>query len=106
MLALWKDKNIYEKHFDELNNVIKFCKKKSIPTVVILFPIPGIDRELNDSFLVPVENLFRKEKMPVLNLSDLLYSLPLKKCILSSTDMHPSPFFHNLIAEKLYSLLL
>ncbi|MBN1384966.1 MAG: SGNH/GDSL hydrolase family protein [Elusimicrobia bacterium] len=104
-VSSYKDKEILKEHFADLSRILKFCKKNNVSLIVMMIPYLH-DLEKTESFTMPIGRFFRGKGIPVIDVSDIIRKIPLRKRIVSYNDPHPSVMVHRLMAEEIYRILV
>ncbi|MEQ8191476.1 MAG: SGNH/GDSL hydrolase family protein [Candidatus Eremiobacterota bacterium] len=105
MKHIYRNKNIINLHLQDLQKFVDFSNNKSVPLAVIIFPYMQ-DVKGSKIFIDPIRDFFKKEKVPVLDISDFTGDIPGEKLVVSKKDFHPNEYTNKIVADKLYEFLI
>ncbi|MDJ0958527.1 MAG: SGNH/GDSL hydrolase family protein [Arenicellales bacterium] len=91
-------------HFADLGMFVKYSIDCKVPLLAIIFPFLG-DIEGSSLFTEPVGEYFNDQKVPVINVIDILQDISLSKRVVNLNDPHPSTTLHRRVAEAILERL-
>jgi hypothetical protein len=91
-------------HFSDLNQLIRFCKQYNIKLAVVLFPFLS---KMEDSsiYLPTMQQYFKEQGVPTINLYHLLQQLPEHERIVHAKNHHPSEKAHAITAQTIHRFM-
>ncbi|HEX5050518.1 MAG TPA: SGNH/GDSL hydrolase family protein [Planctomycetota bacterium] len=98
--AAMADKEVLQRHLQELEKFCAYATERGIPLVVVVFPCLQ-DLALGRSLTAPVERMFTAHDVPIVDVATLVESMDPADRTANHQDAHPSPRVHRLVADAL-----
>lgn len=107
-LAQYQNRQVLEKHKQDIAGFIKDLKENNQKVIVIIFPFvhligpnyPAVQAHQQ------INEIFKENEVIVIDLLEVLKTYDPKTLIASRFDPHPNEFVHTLAAERLYQQIL
>ncbi len=105
LLSSYDDPEIWWLHQQELLSIYEGTQAEQIPLLVVVFPSMVY---VEDSQIITerILDLYEKQGVPTVDVSDLIQDVPPDDRLASSVDAHPSELVHRLVAETLYDMFV
>jgi hypothetical protein len=104
-LSIYNEPDSWWIYKQQLSTLIEGARAQKIPLLVVVFP--SMDSPTESQVVTKrVIKFLAENKVPVLDVADLIQGIPTKELMVSSTDAHPSELVHSLVAEELYNRLV
>jgi hypothetical protein len=102
----YNDPDIWWLHQQELLTIYQGAASERVRLIVVVFP--GLtDIEGSRELTSKVVNLFEERGVPTLDVAELIGDdVPIKRLVVNPWDAHPSKWVHQLVAERLYELVV
>ncbi|KKS43941.1 MAG: hypothetical protein UV05_C0016G0004 [candidate division CPR1 bacterium GW2011_GWA2_42_17] len=105
LVDTFQDPEILSAHLYDIKRILLLSQERSIPVVVVLFPFLT-DPQKSLFYTTLLKNFFDSQKIPVVNVDELIQDIPLEQRVVNKTDLHPSALVHKRVAEELYKTLV
>jgi hypothetical protein len=103
LFSSYRNPEILKAHLSDLKKFVDFARLGGSKLFVLLFPYDLRDLEGTKSYVQPVKDEFLAENVPVLDVSEIATAIRPSDRTVNSSDGHPSPALHRLIAESFYA---
>lgn len=106
-IKLYQDPQTWANHTRTLQTIIDYTRKNQQKLIVVIFPyldFVGQNPYPANQVHQKLVDFFQKQDIPVIDLYPILKDYPQELLKASKYDIHPSPFVHNIVAEKLAEL--
>lgn len=101
----YNNPKIWWLHQQELLTIYNGAASEHVKLLVVVFP--GLtDVARSREVTSKVVDFFRERGTPVLDVSDLVEGVPVKQRVANSLDAHPSEWVHQVVADRLYEMVL
>lgn len=102
---LYKNHKIFSQHKNDLKLFLSYSNENSIQLVVVVFPfLTDLDMS-NAMYVNDIVNYFKKNKVPVINVSELVKNISVTERIINNSDAHPSRKVNAIVANELIKIL-
>lgn len=107
-LSAYLDESVYSQHLQNIYQFVLLSREESIPLVVILFPETWDETiEFSEAYAnKPIEAFLQREGIPVLDLYNIVKSIPVRDRVVNDNDAHPSELVHQKVADALGDFLM
>jgi lysophospholipase L1-like esterase len=110
LVALYNDKESFNKHMDDLSQLFQDIKKMEAQPIFVLLPFPHMwkifPKETGDNIYNRIKEAVAKSGIPVIDLSYIEEKYTLAEFQVSSFDGHPNEKMHAEFAEAIYQWLV
>ena len=112
LVDAYNNEDVFSRHKNDLTLLHDYVRSYGAKVVFVLFPSlygSSASHLLNGAYVDKVRSHFLATCSPgdaLLDVSDILLSVPLDKQVVNFMDPHPSPELHALVAKALAGLLL
>lgn len=101
---LYEDPDIWATHRQDLLTIVEYTKKENIRLMVVIIP-NLIEIEHSAPIVTRINDLFQAERIPTLDVTELVQGEPRSVILASPVDPHASEVVHKRIAERLYQII-
>lgn len=107
-IKLYNDPATWASHTKTLQGIIDLTRERNQRLIVVIFPyLDFVGRKPYPAKTVDakIADFFQRQNIEVIDLYPILKDYPSEKLKASKYDIHPSPFVHAIVANKLLQLL-
>jgi hypothetical protein len=107
-IKLYKDEKTWSNHTKTLQNIVDLTNQRNQKLIVVIFPyLDFVDQKPYPAEFIhlKIADFFQKQNVAVLDLYPILKNYPTEKLKASKYDIHPSPFVHEIVADKLLQVI-
>ena len=107
-IKLYNDPQTWTNHTKTLQNIIDLTYERNQKLIVVIFPYLDFVSQKPypaENVHSKIDNFFQKQDIDVVDLYPILKNYPAEKLKASKYDIHPSPFVHEIVADKLLQVI-
>lgn len=99
---IYSDTTIMQKHQEDLLQFVAFAKDNELPLLVLVFPFLRDLAFSNSLYVEQITAFLQNEKVPFIDVRNIVKNIPVYKRVVNSNDGHPSAKVNELLAKKIY----
>jgi hypothetical protein len=101
LTGAYKNEKVLSRHKKDLMLFVDYARQNSIQLIAVIFPfLTDIDMS-NSVYVNDIVDFFRTNKTGVINVSELVKTMPVQERIVNQNDTHASKKLNRIIAEEI-----
>lgn len=105
LTGAYKNDKILSKHKNDLMLFVDYARRNSIQLIVVIFPFLTDIEMSNSVYVNDIVDFFRTNKTGVINVSELVKTMPVHEKIVNQNDTHASKKLNRIIAGEILKIM-